>query len=356
MKICANRLFEHLVDMTAIRDMELLEFSLLQTINRYMQPQELRLLRIDNKFKIRNEIVYCKDTCSIVDPNHDLDEDTLRVIELMQDSEAVEHTHQTDDGFISFFEIMNSNHRVIYIKIMNTHSISRQNRNLLLGLIEIFKNYVHLLIENNTDSLTGLLNRKSFEVSIDKIYDLIPSLSEEEDEESNVTRIEKREVEKNQYWLAMIDIDHFKSINDKFGHLYGDDVLILLSNLLKSSFRQDDLIFRFGGEEFVLILSCKDMENARNVLENFLLKVSRFRFPQVGQVTVSAGCIQIDNYTYYGTLLDRADIALYHCKETGRNCVTFFEDMVEQGLIHLVEEQTGEIELFDPEADDSTTA
>ncbi len=116
------------------------ERAVLQTINRYMQPQELRLLRIDNKFKIRNEIVYCKDTCSIVDPNHDLDEDTLRVIELMQDSEAVEHTHQTDDGFISFFEIMNSNHRVIYIKIMNTHSISRQNRNLLLGLIEIFKN------------------------------------------------------------------------------------------------------------------------------------------------------------------------------------------------------------------------
>ena len=72
-----------------------------------------------------------------------------------------------------------------------------------------------------------------------------------------------------QNWLAVVDIDHFKLVNDRFGHLYGDEVLILVANILRSSFRNQDRIFRFGGEEFVVLLRAATLENARQGFDRF---------------------------------------------------------------------------------------
>ena len=130
-----------------------------------------------------------------------------------------------------------------------------------------------------------------------------------------------------QQWLAVVDIDHFKQVNDRFGHLYGDEVLILIANILRSSFRSHDRIFRFGGEEFVVLLRSTTLSTAHKVFNRFRLAVQEYHFPQVGQVTVSLGFVS----TTRGSpveILGQADQALYYAKEHGRNQVCFYDDLV----------------------------
>src|SRR6202011_3687326 len=95
-------------------------------------------------------------------------------------------------------------------------------------------------------------------------------------------------------WLALIDIDRFKSINDGYGHLFGDEVLLLVSQLMKRSFRGADQLFRFGGEEFVVLLDRASEPGAQIVLERLRTTIGEHEFPQVGQVTISVGYTRID--------------------------------------------------------------
>ena len=90
------------------------------------------------------------------------------------------------------------------------------------------------------------------------------------------------------FWLAMVDIDHFKQVNDNFGHLIGDEVLLLVAQLLKGSFRAHDRVYRFGGEEFIVVLRCDNHEAAAAALERFRLRMEANDFPQAGRITASA--------------------------------------------------------------------
>jgi diguanylate cyclase (GGDEF)-like protein len=153
-----------------------------------------------------------------------------------------------------------------------------------------------------------------------------------DDDECLVEVDQRKPQNQTTYWIAMIDIDHFKSVNDRFGHLYGDEVLILLAHLLKNALRNDDLVFRFGGEEFVLMIRCQNREEAAGLLERLRKSVEAQDIPQVGQVTISIGATEMIRNTFAGTLLDYADKALYYSKQNGRNRLTFFEDMVSGGL------------------------
>ncbi|MPM84985.1 hypothetical protein SDC9_132062 [bioreactor metagenome] len=145
-------------------------------------------------------------------------------------------------------------------------------------------------------------------------------------------------------WLAVIDIDHFKLVNDVYGHLYGDEVLILVANLLRSSFRAQDRVFRFGGEEFVVLLRSATLEQAAQAFERFRAAVEEHMFPQIGGITVSIGFTS----TMDGApveVLGRADQALYYAKENGRNQVRFFDEMLLRGEVKP-KITHGEIELF----------
>jgi diguanylate cyclase (GGDEF)-like protein len=135
------------------------------------------------------------------------------------------------------------------------------------------------------------------------------------------------------HWLGVIDIDHFKNINDNFGHLIGDEVLILVSNLMKSAFRSQDKLFRFGGEEFVVLLKPTELANALATFERYRKEVDGFRFPQVEHVTISAGFTRIGLYDTPSMILDNADEALYYAKEHGRNLVFCYEELIDAGKL-----------------------
>lgn len=201
-------------------------------------------------------------------------------------------------------------------------------------LLTIYQNYISLLNDNERDNLTGLLNRKTFDNRINKILSLMQQKT-----------LRKRDQLAQSYYLAIFDIDHFKRVNDEFGHLIGDEVLLLFSQLMMRSFREADPVFRFGGEEFVSIIGCEDDHEIATVLTRFNKTLSDYRFPQVGPVTVSIGCTKLTADTTPSQLMDRADLALYYAKNNGRNQVCFYEQLLAQG--HLKEDnKAGDIELF----------
>lgn len=119
--------------------------------------------------------------------------------------------------------------------------------------------------------------------------------------------------------LVFIDLDHFKSINDNYGHSMGDEVLKRLGELLKKTQEQGGIPGRWGGEEFVLLLPGLDVESAKDMAEALRENIAQERFEGVDQVTASMGVAQFTSHEQ--DLLERADQALYKAKEEGRNRV-----------------------------------
>ncbi len=200
-------------------------------------------------------------------------------------------------------------------------------------LVRIYANHLLLLDKKERDALTGLFNRQSFDERI-----------------SNVMRFTEREGRRRSdghyTHIAVLDIDFFKRINDRYGHLYGDEVLLLFGRLMEESFRVTDLLFRYGGEEFVVLLSDVEDEDALRVLERFRANVEAFEFPKVGQVTVSVGFVPLGAGEMPSAVVDKADKALYFAKYNGRNQVCAYERLVAEGKITEEAVEEGEIELF----------
>ena len=152
--------------------------------------------------------------------------------------------------------------------------------------------------------------------------------------------------EARDHWLGVMDIDKFKTINDRFGHLIGDEVLILMANLMRESFRVQDKLFRFGGEEFVALIRPAEFSHATGTFERFRTNVEAFNFPQVGRVTISIGFTRIKLGDTPSIILDSADEALYWAKEHGRNQSHAYETLIAEGKLQRAPATESDIELF----------
>jgi diguanylate cyclase (GGDEF)-like protein len=119
----------------------------------------------------------------------------------------------------------------------------------------------------------------------------------------------------------MIDIDHFKRINDRFDHQTGDQVLVDIVSMLKQRLRQTDNIFRFGGEEFVVITLHTDLGRATRLAEDLRRVVATNLFVEGSKITISAGVAELEKDEHPQAWISRADKALYAAKKSGRNLV-----------------------------------
>jgi len=213
---------------------------------------------------------------------------------------------------------------------------------LIKNLLRIYENCQSIIDDSERDTLTGLLNRKSFN---SKLNDLIANAVSSNDQ-AGYSHHDRREKElPNQYWLGMLDIDHFKQINDNFGHAYGDEVLLLFANLMRNTFRSTDLIFRHGGEEFIVVIRGKNELDAMAMFERFRQGLEQKPFPQIGQVKASIGMAKIDANAHPYSILECADKALYYAKEHGRNQVCNYNRLIASGAL-LTQQIDGDIELF----------
>ncbi len=224
----------------------------------------------------------------------------------------------------------------VYGSLIIEHGIdfyAEMHSNVILSAITIFSNQMSLLQNSSQDALTGLFNR----YMLDNAMEHILSVSQARREDDN---------QDNRWCLAMLDIDHFKAVNDTYGHLIGDEVLLKLAQLMKKCFRHEDMLFRFGGEEFSILLKGVDLEQATNILERFRTTISDFRFPQVGQVTVSLGLTFMTPGKFPSALLGNADKALYYSKEHGRNQLHCFERLHELNLLEEISTDNNDLEFF----------
>ncbi|MFI4875365.1 MAG: GGDEF domain-containing protein [Blastopirellula sp. JB062] len=175
-------------------------------------------------------------------------------------------------------------------QIANAYDEIRQQANLLMTFTE-----------SRTDPLTGLSNRRALDDSLDNMIAM-----------------------KSRYdftfCLCIFDVDHFKRVNDKHGHLHGDRVLVEVSNLIDNCVRETDIVTRYGGEEFVVLMPSTDIYGASIFAERLRTSAEA----QLG-VTISGGLAQVRGEDESRTLIARADAALYRAKANGRNC-NFYHD------------------------------
>lgn len=216
----------------------------------------------------------------------------------------------------------------------------RHLRPVLEGFALVYANMLELLEAGSRDRLTGLLNRRAFDSSLDRWFSASTAAS------ADVPECEgRRQAKGGNRWLAMVDIDRFKLINDSFGHLFGDEVILLVAQRMRDCFRKDDALFRFGGEEFVVLLRTDSHAQAYEALERFRRSMAELKIQQVGQVTVSVGFARIGENDHPANVLDRADRALYFAKNHGRNRVVGESEMEAAGVVAMPT-VVGSVDLF----------
>jgi diguanylate cyclase (GGDEF)-like protein len=328
-------MLKHLIDITCQRDHAMLDSATLKALHQLVGAKRVRL----------HELFDCRDQ-AYIRPRMWLDGTDIVFVEeacssdlggqpVSQFTELADCIRQR----AARFELMAPNgERVLWIPIwLNDKAAScleiveptPYNQDTLLmmeGILSVYRNYQSVLDYSERDSLTGLLNRKTFDEKFSRLLSTNPlELTPENQEE--------RRHHANSglgHWLAVLDIDHFKRVNDQFGHLYGDEVLILVANLLRLSFRAHDRVFRFGGEEFVVLLRSASLDDARTIFDRFRAHVEKHVFPQVGTTTISLGFASISRESPV-VILGHADQALYYAKANGRNRICYYDELVESG-------------------------
>lgn len=206
-------------------------------------------------------------------------------------------------------------------KIQKTELKVQENRNAQLMLLSVFSALLCLLLFAlvyrtkrhrkhleelaNTDSLTQLYNRRR----------TLEMLS---------LQIDLANRHQHDLSVAMIDLDHFKLVNDQFGHAAGDQVLKAFASLCLKTFRHTDIVGRVGGEEFLIALPHTEIDAARQVIDNLRLATralpEQFNFPQLN-VSISCGLCLVDQSVDIEEIIAAADRALYEAKQQGRNRV-----------------------------------
>jgi diguanylate cyclase (GGDEF)-like protein len=171
------------------------------------------------------------------------------------------------------------------------------------------------------DQLTGLFNRRSFDQRLDEAI-------------AHATR------HSGTFSLLLIDIDNFKSINDRYGHIVGDEVLRRFAEALHERLRQNDVAARWGGEEFVILADGASLENACQLGEQIRAAIKATTFPRLMEVTASIGVTAHGTGDTSDTLLSRADQALYEAKRNGRDRVVA-AGSAEQGRFFFTDRATG---------------
>lgn len=332
-----DSLLQHMIDLTEHRDHSMLDLSVIAAVQELASAQRTRILGLTmvRSSLILIEHAIIEDDAEPVLHDHpspeQYGEPMAAFDELTHCLEHHEKLAQRAEGeqHTLWLPVWLKDKANVCLEVRRNTAFDKQIIQIISGIMQVYHNFQKLLDYSERDALTGLYNRKTFD---DQLAKMLANPAK------TVTVPEQLEVDRRhesvaQHWLAVVDIDHFKRINDQFGHVYGDEVLILIANLLQSSFRTEDRVFRFGGEEFVVLLRSTSQENANKIIERFRLNVETNAFPQVGQITASVGYVAVNAYESPVVILGHADQALYYAKTHGRNLVCNYDHLVEQGLL-----------------------
>jgi len=229
------------------------------------------------------------------------------------------------DGQVRLLATLIAGSEVRYVVELSGSMPGAAEDERLRSLLAVTGRYFERLVEAEMDPLTRLCTRRVFQTQVD-------------------AGLRRRDLT---HYFSIFDIDHFKRVNDTFGHLFGDEILVHFAQLLRRTFRASDLLYRFGGEEFVVVFGVEPPQEGLGPLERFRHAVESYQFPGVDRVTVSGGCVRITEPSApTATLLDNADQALYYAKMNGRNRVCDYDALVATGALAPKAAPKADVTLF----------
>ena len=289
-------LIQHLADLTGFRDREQLDVTVVRAVNDVLHPSSLSIYRSvgepgDERWLSRARMGP-GDTAPAADPpwvafsalprfNDDPERrDCFTRDELI----TVGERPQTN-----YFPISTEREVIGVLELKTAAPLAPSDRTMVSTILRIYGNFHDLLDRSERDPLTGLLNRQTFDSAL---MTREPKPRAENASAAAAMPGRRAVIVESNVWLGVADIDHFKRVNDTYGHPIGDEVLLLMSRLLRSTFRYHDRLYRFGGEEFVVVLECACADQAAIAFERLRSNIERFSFPQVGHISVSVGFTQ----------------------------------------------------------------
>jgi diguanylate cyclase (GGDEF)-like protein len=341
-----TELVDKLADLTALRDRDALDISLVSAINDLVQPRTTTICRVVGDAGNERWLTTAQMGANQVIPSCDsawskLDSlPALATHPLRQQAIALHQMVQTEDGAnITVFPLIGNPGSNAVLELVTGEPLSAESQRLVTGVLRLYLNFQGLLDYGERDALTELLNRKTFDGAFLKATIEQSMAAVNPDDRRHITG-------SGSYWLAMIDIDHFKRVNDNFGHLIGDEVLLLLARLMRACFRFHDQLYRFGGEEFVVLMRCNGESETAGALERLRVTTADHVFPQVGNITISIGFSEVKAGDTPSGAFERADKAVYYAKEHGRNQVCSFAALIARGELVEQAANLGDMELF----------
>ena len=341
-----SKVVDHLAELTGFRDRDVLDATLVGALRDLLKPQKAAIYRgvgesSDLRWLTRASLGL-QDATAVVDPIWTEFESLPRLTDFPWRQQALRQQRPVLVDLpqaLAVFALTDVQDALGVLELHTERPLTDEQQQLVASILRIYRNFQALLDYSERDTLTGLLNRKTFDEAFYKLQtaqavDDLPA----DDRRTAASRPQAQ-------FLGVLDIDHFKSVNDSFGHLIGDEVLLLLSRLMRSTFRFHDRLYRFGGEEFVVLMACADDACAGVAFERLRATVQAFSFPQVGAITVSIGYTQIKPGDTPSSAFERADRAVYWSKGHGRNQVTSHAELLLSGAL-ADDAHVGGVELF----------
>ncbi|QFI37332.1 GGDEF domain-containing protein [Moritella marina ATCC 15381] len=321
---CAHEWF---IALTESEDEAKLDLTLFASMQAILATSRIAVFSVKKALKEQSAALICDNLSCLDFSSQDID----NLYQKLQDNKI--HISESLAERVSYIPICHGESVIGFV--VAAHELgdiaSTKQLNTAINVLHIYANQQHILFKNRLDPLTELLNRQTFN---NKMMEVITGHDHNE---------RRDQIDEHCAWyLAMLDIDNFKKVNDQFGHVIGDEVLILMAGLMKCNFRSEDYIFRYGGEEFSVLFKCADESTAEHILERLRETIAGYNFPQAKSMTMSIGFTELKSCTLIPKLVQQADLALYHSKESGRNSVTNFKIIAHLHNIDYVTEH----ELF----------
>jgi diguanylate cyclase (GGDEF)-like protein len=353
---------DHLIALTDHRDRDHLELTLAKALIAILPINRVVLARVVSEDSVRRWLdiasLDARGGGKIIDPLR-VDYITLQPVEehkdrlmCIQRRTSVEVAWAGENGpRITYVPLFNDarNGEEGVVEIHSGTSLTADQTRYIDALLHVFRNMYNLLAYSDRDALTGLLNRKAMD---DTFYSAVLEEMEASLDARSTTLTapvapgqERRHRVPPNYWLGSVNVDHFSVLSDQHGHLIGEEVLLLVARILNNTFRTYDRIYRFGGDQFAVLMHCPDEALVLAAFERFRANMEKFNFPQVGRVTACAGFTRVSPDDSPSTALERAERAVEHARHNHGNKVFSHGDLVRKGFFEAGT-KTGAVDLF----------
>lgn len=344
-----KKLLQDLSHLSGLRDRQAMEFDLVRLViqSHLWRFQTVRLVRAVGPPDDQRWVTLGKLSQGQTQPERDpfwFDASTLpRLANYAQREEAIMTESTVRFGrspCTTIFPIDTQASVCSLLEVESENAVSTDTEALVDSVLHLFENLQGLLDYGERDTLTELLNRKTFDGAFLRAAQVQGTTLAPSQPDRRLPQAQAS------YWLAVIDIDHFKQVNGTYGHLTGDGVLLWLARQMRVNFRICDQLYRFGDDEFVVLMRCTQHGNVSAVLERFRHQIEQHDFPQVGHMTVSIGFAPLRENDTPSCAFDRANKAVCHAKTHGCNQTCSFTALVASGDLQDQDDGSEEIEYF----------